>query len=229
MDQTEGGGGRMGTREEIRHIVCHEKKFVYAHISKTGSTAIKLEIGLQTGVIRDYPSPDKVMTIHKAPFTWRTPEEVEKLEGYTVFAFVRDPLDRLVSVYRDKILEKPLSYASYEEGVYFGLLRYGTFKAGMTFEAFAEAIVDIPHEDADLHFYPQSDFLRGVAPDFVGRFSALQRDWEMAAVMAGLTPTSLMKVNATVREPAKWYYTSHLREKVASYYRKDFDRFGNRW
>lgn len=98
-------------------------------------------------------------------------EAARALDGYFIFAFTRNPFDRLASCYNNKIVESkalPDSFA-----------RLG-FSKDMSFDAFAARVAAIDDAAADIHFQSQAAMLTHgghIVPAFVGRFENLRDDW----------------------------------------------------
>lgn len=83
-----------------------------------------------------------------------------RFQGYTIFTFLRDPMDRLVSLYRDKVARD--LYPAYK--------KYG-LTAGMPFCRFVESICAIPDSKADDHFrsqYSMITYNSELLPNFIG-------------------------------------------------------------
>ncbi len=70
-----------------------------------------------------------------------------------MFAFVRNPLDRLHSSYADKILD--VRNAGGTKNIFWNL----GITLDMDFETFVERIAEIPDEKIDRHLRAQSSFL----------------------------------------------------------------------
>lgn len=149
----------------------------------------------------------------------------ERENNYFKFVFVRNPFDRLVSCYHNKILDENYfaeRYPFYD--------RY-PLKHKISFEEFVEIVTTIPDDLADEHIKPQSSYLNdpnmNILFDFVGRFENLNHDWRYLANRFGFTP-HLNKINNS--EEKKWvvpkreyksYYTPLLLERVYNYYQED--------
>jgi len=133
------------------------------------------------------------------------------------FAFVRNPWDRVVSL--------------------FHYLRKTAFKVNLpqTFGEFVEIVVkgDYPKPGAKSSTgYEQAnnllDWLRpdGVwLPKFVGRFERLQEDWAILAVILGLEKLRLPHRNPTTHAPYQEYYDTPHRNMIAEHFASEIDVF----
>jgi len=87
------------------------------------------------------------------------------------FSFVRNPFDRIVSAYNNKILElKEIPGRMQEMGL----------KHSMSFGSFLEIVASTSNDQQDIHLLPQSKILcleRQVIPNFIGHFETIERDW----------------------------------------------------
>lgn len=106
--------------------------------------------------------------------------------GLYTFAFVRNPWDRLLSCFRDKIQGEVGDFTLFSQsGVARCLQRFDAFSANMSFEEFVYAVSSIPDADADEHFRSQHTFLTNdqgeIAVDFVGRYETLEADFRYVA------------------------------------------------
>jgi len=172
---------------------------------------------------------------HEAAFP-EPPDPVAGPKAYPgtfSFAFIRNPWDRLVSCYRDKILGQAPDFTNFHpaRGVAYCLARFDVFKAGMPFDHFVEAVADIPDTDADGHFRSQHTFVSNgsgdIVLDFVGRFESLQTDFHAVCMKLGIAPMDLPRVQVT--EPrARYteYYIPRVRDLAADRFRLDLELFG---
>ncbi len=88
-----------------------------------------------------------------------------------LFSFVREPLSRLASCYRSKIVRPDVMHDS--------LLREGLGK-GASFRDFALHVCRRADWRSNIHYRSQAHILRGrggLAPDFIGRVEQFETDW----------------------------------------------------
>lgn len=88
-----------------------------------------------------------------------------------LFSFVREPLSRLASCYRSKIVRPDVMHAS--------LLREGLRK-DTTFPQFVRHVCRRSDWRSNIHYRSQAHILRGrggLAPDFIGRVEDMEQDW----------------------------------------------------
>jgi hypothetical protein len=90
-----------------------------------------------------------------------------------LFSFVRNPLTRLYSCYRDKVVNAAQSKEICT------LAKYG-ISFGMTFNEFVEQVCTLPDNRSDQHFRSQHMLLangRHIIVDFLGKFETIEADW----------------------------------------------------
>ena len=245
-----------------KYIVSDEHKFIYFVVQKVACTSIKNallplfdidptgpEVVVREGIPR--------LTIHglfgASAYQIDKKQLLERLEAdeyadYFKFAFVRNPWDRLVSCYHDK-LGKNGSGMKLPDHVDVELY------PGMPFAEFVEAIREIPDREANVHFRSQHKVVcsRGrdgeVMADFVGRFENLEADFAIVAQRIGAPELRLPHIVPHVqrsgdREPSTDshsngapsdnrgsrpytdFYDDRLKKLVHERYRRDIGLFG---
>lgn len=156
--------------------------------------------------------------------------------GLYTFAFVRNPWDRLVSCYRDKIRREVQGFTGFSQsGVAHCLARFDVFSADMSFEEFVGAVALIADAEADEHFRSQYSYLTNslgeMAVDFVGRYESLEPDFRHVVERIGLPKgIRLPRLQVNPRSiPYTDYYTATAREIVATRFAQDISLFSYRF
>src|SRR5262249_747531 len=136
------------------------------------------------------------------------------LKGYFSFGFVRNPWDRMVSVYRrtdPHLLEHARSL-----GVELG---------GLPFDEFLARTAQITHA----HLADQARFVCAadgrVLADFVGRFETLADDFRTVCQRLAID-APLPRLNTSQHDGYRTYYDERSRALVAQRYRRDIELFG---
>jgi len=154
----------------------------------------------------------------------------EKYKNYFKFAFVRNPYDRFISLYFDKI--KNIGADDFEAGIFLGLLKYHKFYEGMSFKEFAKAIHSIPDKKADPHFRSQyallTDKQGDLIPDFIGKFENLEKDYKKICKKIRVdNPPKLSHIRKTKKRQRNYrdYYDEETKKLVQERYKKDLKMF----
>ncbi len=204
---------------------------VYVEIPKVACTSLKAAfaglLGMDLAAVDGDP--------HRAAFPSPGPRRSGSATphpGRFTFAFVRNPWDRLLSCYRDKIGGEVDGYTRFTRrpGVADCLAPFEAFEAGMSFEAFALAVASIPDDRADAHFRSQHTFVAvggALAVDFLGRYERLAEDFETVRRRIGLPDLELPRLQAA-REPVDYAerYTPSARRAVEARFARDIELFG---
>jgi Sulfotransferase family len=202
---------------------------VYVEVPKVACSSIKIALASLLGI--------------DLAAAGGNPHEVEFLEprsqagpglyrGLFSFSFVRNPWDRLVSCYRDKVLGEVSDFTSFHptRGVAYCLARFDALRADMPFDEFVEVIATIPDDQADEHFRSQHTFVTDgageLALDFLGRFERLDEDFKRVCQELGIPSLTLPFVQAArTRRDYKSYYTPSTRRLVAERFAADVRLF----
>lgn len=176
-------------------VVSHKYKYLWLCNPKVASRSI----------ISALCSADASAEIIRNASVSRVYEMYPEAAGYFSFAFVRHPMTRAYSLYREllwgdvvnagkrRLLKRGRRERLLHE--YYGLDAVGTF------EEFCEWLSTPYGSDAfaDRHFLSQSMQLRlpdGCLPDFIGRFESLDEDLNLVAERLGLPGLSLPLLNS---------------------------------
>lgn len=213
-----------------RAITSRKHRFIYFYIPKVASTSLKRILsknllGLDTG-----------KRVHCVYFEEVIDVKGGEYEDFFKFAFVRNPWDRIVSCYADKILHEDVTNNKYKNGVFRRYERkFGnTFHMGMSFESFVKVIHGIPDHEADRHFQSQHNFISDkngrILVDFVGRFENLAEDYAHIARKCGLADFVLPHENRSKRaNDYRSLYTPETRRLIEERYQRDIELFDYRF
>jgi hypothetical protein len=200
--------------EYPKAILVPELRMGFVPTPKVANRSMKVAIASHVGM-------PMTTDVHHLPWNF-TPLALLKDNDYFRFGFVRNPLDRLLSCYAQKIV-----YYQRELGMAPLLWRYGkTFHADMTFEEFVKAVANIPDRISDIHFRSQHTFLyhRGeLMVDFVGHFETLKQDWAYIQDKTGLP--ALPHQNKSRHADYRDSYTPELAAIAARRYARDIELF----
>lgn len=160
-----------------------------------------------------------------------TAQEGGRLKGNEfIFAFVRNPYTRIVSTYLNQIAQPTaFSRSLFKDGMHGTFWKIPGLYPGMPFKEFVEVVAGTPDGEANPHFRSQHKFfpLTGnEAPDFIGHYEHLHRDWQRVCEAVGVAAPELPNNNRTPR-PVDYvsYFTRELKHLVGNRYKKDFQLF----
>ncbi len=198
-------------------MINHEYKCIFVEVPKTGSTSIRSIIGSPKKphlnikeIKKEFFSEQE--HIDNGFFSFFKQRAIEKKwRQYFKFGFVRNPWDRVVSLYLRK------------EGI--------QMSKEMSFSDFVYWI----QNSSDTSIHPskhknQLDWFldhRGeIAVDFIGKFENLDNDWKFISNKLGSTH-SLPHANKNPIKKKYYteYYTDELRYIIANKFRKDIEYF----
>ena len=189
-------------------IVCHPYKFIYFPVPKVACSSMKLLIAQLCG-LEPKPCP------HTIDFEFVSSKHLNNYSDYCCFTVVRNPWDRLVSCYQDKIHH----FSETNNGrLFLGFKRYNQL-----FRVKA--------------FYPKMPFDRVVETRLIGtpkgnlvvskvaKLENLNLDLADIFQTSNIPNIEIAKANQTSREQYKDYYDSRLQKIVARRYRSDIELF----
>ncbi len=158
------------------YIVVPQLGVGYGRIPKAANSMIKRLLARGAGLEEMFGdeafSQDRNWAT-KAPHAYflTAAEARRRFPDLVLFSFVREPLSRLASCYRSKIIRP--------EVVHDSLRREGLGK-DTTFRDFALHVCGRSDWRSNIHYRSQAHILRGrggLAPDFIGKVEHLEADW----------------------------------------------------
>lgn len=132
-----------------------------------------------------------------------------RFEGYFKFALVRNPWDRLLSCYFDKIVGRKMFHEHH----------------GKSFEEFIEYVAGLDLRTADDHLRLQACVFPIDEVDYVGRFERLHDDVTTIFSRLGIHGARLPHRNRSQHDHYSRYYDARTRELVGRIYAQDIDLF----
>lgn len=157
-------------------ILFNGLPLIYGRVPKVANSSVKAAL---TRLLRQPPDESYRTT---ADALWRkgthgetrmisAAEALERRSSHFCFSFVRNPFDRLVSAYNNKLVENHhLSTAMQRMGL----------ERHMPFPRFLEVVTSTADADLDVHLLPQSTILcSGTTPipGFIGKMEAMADHW----------------------------------------------------
>jgi hypothetical protein len=235
-------------------IISEKWKFIFVHLHKTAGDAITEAmmplLGERDVIIKGSVSESfrrslpfssehqyRMLYKHSTAAAIRAAVPAEVWDNYYKFAFVRNPVDRAVSMYKYGLTMRDARqnaaawrHALFQTpvGVRFDPLNWPAVKAAAECDSFSSFL---RHEDAmrDLGMQPQvrslSDPRDGkIIVDAVGKFEDLESDFEKIRKEIGLPEISLHRVNVSKRRkvPVPEAELALLRDR----YKDDMTEFG---
>ena len=213
--------------------ISHKYKFISFPIDKVASgTQYKLMHDLHAQP-EDPEKTEGLINVNRKEY-FLQPQGI-KYDDYYKWAFVRNPWDRLLSCYMDKIVGStwrfthipfPAGSIKVLRRKYHNIHQFNS----MTFEDFVKRVVKIPDFLCDNHILPQHYFFNPQEMDFIGRFENFEAD--MFKILNVVVPDcdikKLEKINQSNNKGGRSYrdhYTDEMREIVARKYARDIELF----
>lgn len=175
-----------------------KSKFVWFRVSKaaTRTTANVLKKNFKLSIPQGYAIP----------------YSNTKYAGYFKFAFVRNPWDRILSCYQNKVAAK--TYPIFEECY------------NKDFDYFVRFIDRKDLSTADRHIKPQTLLIPVDDLDFIGRLETFSTDLPYVLGIIGAKDLNYKHKNRSDHLHYSHYYTDETREIIARKYKDDIEIFG---
>ncbi|MFH0944623.1 MAG: sulfotransferase family 2 domain-containing protein [Planctomycetota bacterium] len=212
--------------------ISHQHRCLFIHIPRTGGSSIERALGLfgDVEVENEEAAFGRIRSSRLLEHGFGTAflqhltlSELgrilprETLRDYLTVAFVRNPWDRLVSVFSRLRSGNAPSLAE----------RLGIDDARtISFPQFLAAARDSDH----IHLRPQHAFLEdetgGLSVDFIGRFENFESNFREISRRLGLENPVPFHENRSGHAHYSSYYTDETRDLVGAWYRQDVAAFG---
>jgi len=222
--------GKWKSMNDSAVFLLKKYKSIFVQVPKTGSSSI-LKI---------------ICQLENIPWEWRksqferpSPHEwySKKYSTYFKFAFVRNPFDRLVSVYLEKVCKDPsliarnpgLQTIFTKEGLFKQYLSIEGMYPHMPFKSFVAIISKISDEKAERHLRSQNKFICSetgeIFVDFVGRFENFEKEIASLMHQMNVTSYSIPHLLKSDRKHYSSYYDSSSVALVKERYKGDLKLF----
>lgn len=184
--------------------ISHQRRFIWFRVAKVGSRTI----------LKHLRASDIHLDVEN-PFQIHYP--VHLYADYFKFAFVRNPWDRLVSCWRDKVVH--LNHFKFKDARH---------KKMQNFKNFVVDFVSKKNvKKCDEHLCLQTAMIDINAINYLGRMETFEDDLNVILRKLGLPEKEVIRLNVTsLKTDYRSYYDDQLAEKVAQIYQKDIQVFG---
>jgi hypothetical protein len=149
----------------------------------------------------------------------RLESHVQKSSDTTFFTVVRDPFERIVSVYLD-FFQRHADPFLYEDYL------FGIFHRSMNFSEFIDRLTLIPDWLKDQHLRPQHTFLRYYRRKNIQPLVLRLEETTQLTEFLSHHGLSLPRLNAAAPYDYRSYYSADSFHKVAAIYEKDIAQLG---
>ena len=212
-------------------MISHQYKCIFVEVPKTGSTSVRRILGR---AIKPHMSLSEIRRLMESYWVVRggrkdrimewlypmLPAEQRKergrrqFESYFKFGFVRNPWDRVVSLYERNEAVQMRQQMSFEE--FARWIQYSS----------STCVHSSPHR-YQLDWFVDAD--GKMLADFVGRFERLQEDWAVIAKKLGVSEAlPRTRANPRLRHYTE-YYTAETQNIIKERFRVDIETFNYRF
>ena len=226
-------GGRLAN--QLVNISLKDK-YVWFKNPKVASSTLDLTLQMnelrETPYVQHRPHAPLEMSVYIKPY--QLPDEqleiLLSVEEYLQFTFVRNPYERLVSAYLDKIMNETPQKKNLLE-----LLGRNPepLDQKFTWEEFVDAVCTHAPNEQDQHWMPQiyTTNAKWITHQFIGKMETFDSDFRKLAQLLNIDIDRHYKYHAPHKTTAStswkdFYKDENLRKKVHSYFEADFDTFG---
>lgn len=220
------------------HLVFHKTRTIYCFAPKVASTQWKTVLSALNEGIRTFHHVSEIKFDHLNAYPLDEAEQM--LRTYFTFLFVREPLERFLSAYKDKFLrENVVFHQAIGRKIIKNFRPNATEEAlatgrGVTFSEFANYVVKTRHLDEHWRPYDKLCHPCAIQYDFIGHYEDLAEDSQYLLKMAGIEDRVSFPPFRQSRTSAELLaYFSQIPKltilELAKIYESDFEMFEYRF
>lgn len=132
------------------YFICHKRKTIFARLPKSGVESVRYLILMEEGL---YTNPASLW--RNVQIINRKQKNILMKRGYTYIVIMRNPYERLVSGFTDKVLRASPTYKLVEVKKMIQCYGYSIKdKDKISFEEYVDYIISRRQIDLDFHFKP---------------------------------------------------------------------------
>lgn len=197
--------------------ISSSHKYCWFQITKCGSCSIRAYLNQHTEKIATEPS------VNRQCMNWQGFEYKKEYLDLFNFAFVRNPFDRLLSCWIDKVKlhHRWSKNKRQSEKIHYLIDNNFTFKE-FAIKICKDKNFQDGHWQSLLHFLPK-EHLDSIS---IFRLENFQHDFNIVCDKIGIPQQQLPHKNATKHKHYTEYYDDETRDIVAEKYAKDIEYFG---
>ena len=184
--------------------LSHKYNLIWFRVAKVGTRSVlALMQDADAEVIINYPK-------------WRSLQS-KGMNNYSAVSFVRNPYDRLVSAWKNKIVDKNLFRLDAE-----------LLERLQCFDLFVEYVSQFDLTNADVHLRPQYRLMDINRMNHIGKMESFNEDCHRIFGGLGIKMDKLSRANASSpsSKSSLDYYSSRSMNIVNKIYARDFQEFG---
>lgn len=186
--------------------ISHQQRFMWFRVAKVGTRT----------VLGHFIQHEVPLDVHHA-MRLRYPTAV--FTDYFKFAFVRHPMDRFLSAWRNKVVDN--NYFEFDEATHRQMQQVENFARWTA----GHDLTDL--STADHHLALQTRLIDLTQVDYLGRLESFDTDFAAVCERIGVPATRVEVRNRTEpRDGAVEHVSDELRSLVGEIYRHDFQVFG---
>ena len=210
--------GELCKRAKSLYVVNDQRRYVFFCVPKVGSRSIFEVLGLKSPSNHHINLPGEIR--EEEAYYSNFPNNKPKRLDYFKFGFVRNPFDRLVSTYKDKVLK--CNNTEWE------LPYYKKFH-GKNFKYFVDYIyANYDIKNMERHLRTQISLLNNLSDiDFIGKYENFDSDVRFVMEKLSLVKKTIPHLNSSSPYSLiyKSYYDNTTIRKVEQIYWEDLQFF----